>query len=87
MDVVGTLVTQGGFGVIAGIFLWLFIQERKEHREDKKADQLRIEELHSLRLDDAKNVTMSLKEVLEGNTASNRILSEKIEIAKAGAQK
>lgn len=83
MDVVGTLVTQGGFGIIAGIFLWLFLQERKEHREDRKTDQALIVALQDARLADTKSEANDLKIILEGNTQANRILSEKIEIAKA----
>lgn len=82
MDIVGTLITQGGFGIIAGIFLWLFLQERKEHREDRKTDQTLIAALQDARLSDTKEVGNALKDVLEGNSQSMRILSEKIEIAK-----
>lgn len=87
MDVVGTLLTQGGFGIIAGIFLWLFLQERKEHRDDNKAYQVVIAGLQDARLGDTKTEADDLKGILDGNTQSMRILSEKIEIAKSGVPK
>jgi len=87
MDIVGTLISQGGFGLIAAVFLWLFLQERKEHREDRKIDQALIAALQDARLVDTKEVSSSLKGVLEGNASSMRILSEKIEIVKNGAKK
>ena len=33
MDIVQELITQGGLGLMAGVFLWLYIQERKDHKE------------------------------------------------------
>ena len=48
MDIVETLITQGGLGLMAGVFLWLYIQERKEHKAtrdkyEKSLDDRRID--------------------------------------------
>lgn len=82
MDLIGPLITQGGFGLIAGIFLWLFMQERKDHRDDRRADQIAIRELQDARLNDQREVSRDITTVLQGNSQAMSILSEKIEIAK-----
>lgn len=48
MDPVQTLITQGGLGIMAGVFLWLYIQERREHKTtrdkyEKSLDDRRID--------------------------------------------
>lgn len=48
MEPVSTLVTQGGLGIMAGVFLWLYLQERKEHKTtrdkyEKSLDDRRID--------------------------------------------
>ena len=82
MDLLGPLVSQGGLGLVAAIFLWLFIQERKEHREDHRTDQTAIRELQDARLSDQRDTTREVTTVLQGNAQAMTVLSEKIEIGK-----
>lgn len=72
------LLTQGVLGIAClamGIII-IYLQ-RKIDKKDA-----RIEELYQLRLADSKEVSKEVTAVLEGNSQSNRILAEKIEIAK-----
>lgn len=77
-DVTTYLLTQGVLGV-ACIILGVVCTKLYNKTERQQA---RIEELQELRLQDSKEVTRDVTEVLQGNSQSNRILAEKIEIAK-----
>lgn len=72
------LFTQGVLGVVVVALSTVCVKlYNKSERQ-----QLRIEELQELRLQDSKEVTKDVTEVLSGNSQNMRILSEKIEIAK-----
>lgn len=72
------LFTQGVLGIVVVALSTVCIKlYNKSERQ-----QLRIEELQDLRLDDSKQVTKDVTEVLQGNSQNMRVLSEKIEIAK-----
>lgn len=72
------LFTQGVLGVVVVALVTVVIKlYNKSERQ-----QLRIEELQELRLQDSKEVTKDVTEVLQGNSQNMRVLSEKIEIAK-----
>lgn len=72
------LFTQGVLGVVVVALSTVCIKlYNKSERQ-----QLRIEELQDLRLDDSKQVTKDVTDVLQGNSQNMRVLSEKIEIAK-----
>lgn len=76
------LFTQGVLGVVAAALSTVCIKlYNKSERQ-----QLRIEELQNLRLEDSKQVTKDVTDVLQGNSQNLRILSEKIEIAKGSKQ-
>jgi hypothetical protein len=79
MDGVTTyLLTQGVLGVVV---VGLIVVCGKLYNKTEK-QQARIEELQELRLQDSKEVTRDVTEVLQGNAHSNLILAEKIEVAK-----
>jgi hypothetical protein len=89
MEIVGPLITQGGLGLVAAVALWLYIQERREHREDNKMHreeekslQAQIYGIQDARLIDQRETTRDVTEVLQANSQAIRILSEKIEIGK-----
>jgi ribosome maturation factor RimP len=48
--------------------------------------QDRIQELQDLRLQDSKDISDKVTEVLQGNSQSNLILAEKIEVSKRGRE-
>lgn len=63
---------------MAGVFLWLFLQERKDHnvtRSEKSA-------LEAAGKQESKEVTKEVVQVLNGNATAMSLLSEKIEFAK-----
>lgn len=72
------LFTQGVLGVVVVALVTVCI---KLYNKTEK-QQARIEELQELRLQDSKEVTKDVTEVLQGNAQSNLILAEKIEVAK-----
>lgn len=78
MEIVGPLLQQAGFGFMAGVFLWLFLQERKEHKADRAEDRAEIKALQEARINDNKETTKEVTEVLQGNTQSNYLLAERI---------
>lgn len=79
MEPVSTyLFTQGVLGVVVVALVTVVI---KLYNKTERL-QLRIEELQDLRLTDSKEITKDVTEVLQGNSQSNRILAEKIEIVK-----
>lgn len=77
------LFTQGVLGVVVVALSTVCI---KLYNKAEK-QQLRIEELQELRLQDTKEVAKDITDVLQGNSQSNRILAEKIELAKAQGAK
>lgn len=72
------LFTQGVLGVACLVLGAVVIyQNKKIDRRDE-----RIQQLQDLRLADQKEVTKEVTSVVENNSQSIRVLSEKIEIAK-----
>ena len=78
-EVTTYLFTQGVLGVACIVIG--FVAVKLYNKNERQ--QLRIDELQELRLQDSKEVTKDVTEVLQGNSQSNRILAEKIEVAKA----
>lgn len=77
-DATTYLFTQGILGIVAVVLSTVCIKlYNKTERQET-----RIQELQDLRLEDSKEVTRDVTAVLQGNAQSNRILAEKIEIAK-----
>lgn len=78
MDPVTQLITQGGLGIMAGVFLWLYLQERKEHKETRA----RHETVMEARRVDAKDTVDKVIEPLRGISQGIQMLSDKIEAVK-----
>lgn len=72
------LFTQGVLGIVVVALSTVCI---KLYNKSEK-QQLRIEELQDLRLEDSKQLTKDVTDVVQGNSQNMRVLSEKIEIAK-----
>ena len=77
------LLTQGVLGVV--VLALIYVCNKLYTKTEKQ--QARIEELQELRLQDSKEVTRDVTEVLQGNAHSNLILAEKIEVAKERSRK
>ncbi len=78
MDVVAILIQQGGFAIIAGIFLWLYLGEKKDHSETRKRYEASLE----VRITDAKETTESVTVPLSQMAQGIKLLSDKIIIGK-----
>lgn len=68
----------GSAGIIAGIFFWLYMEERKEHKETRR---LYMESLGD-RLSDSKNSVTKVTDALSGISLGIQNISDKIEISK-----
>lgn len=79
MEPVSTLVTQGGLGIMAGVFLWLYIQERKEH----KATRDKYEKSLDDRRVDAKEVQDTITPALQSISQNVSQLNDKIVLAQS----
>lgn len=78
MDPVAELFKQGIIGIVAGIFLWLYLAERKDHAQTRKEKDALME---ARRLD-AKETVDSVTQPLQTISQGIALLSEKIEIGK-----
>lgn len=78
MDPVQTLLTQGGLGLIAGVFLWLYLLERKEHKDTRN----KVDALQEARRLDAVETRTDVTDMLPVISQSLLNIGDKIEIAK-----
>lgn len=78
MDPVQTLLAQGGLGLLAGTFMWLYLNERKESKEARK----RIDELQEARRLDAVEARTDVTGVMSGLSQNLALFTEKIETAR-----
>ena len=83
MDVVPTLLSQGGFGVMAGVFLWLYLSERGEHKETRKT----LSEAQEARRLDAVETRNDVTSLLPGISQSLLHISDKIEAVQTSKRK
>jgi hypothetical protein len=72
------LLRQGIMGLVAGIFFWLYMTERKEHSQTRKEKDA----LMDARRIDAKETTDNIVAPLQNIAQGINLLSEKIEIGK-----
>ena len=77
MDIVETLITQGGLGLMAGVFLWLYIQERREHKETRTKYEGSLEAKRV----DAKETLDNITEPVRGISQGIQQLNDKIVVA------
>ncbi len=79
MDPVQQLITQGGLGLMAGTFLWLYLQERREHKAtrdkyEKSLDDRRI---------DAKDTIDKIEAPLSAISQGISNLNDKVVVAQS----
>ena len=78
MEPYQTLIAQGGLGLLAGIFFWLYMQERK----DRKDLQTKVDALHEARRLDAVETRTDVTSVLPGISQTLQNIYDKIEVSK-----
>lgn len=83
MEIAAELFKQGTMGLAAGIFFWLYLQERS----DKKKVQDSKDALMEARRLDAAESRRDVTDVLPGLKQSIDTLSSKIEVGKSGRRK
>lgn len=87
MDPISPLITQGGIGVLAALLLWLFLAERKDHREDNRANLLTINQLQEARRLDAVESRSEVTSVLPSISQSLNTITDKIEVVQQNTTK
>lgn len=78
MDFLPELLKQGALGLVAGIFLWLFLQEKSERKQLQKDKDVLME---ARRLD-ATEFNKMLNSMLPNITNALQAISDKIEATK-----
>lgn len=78
MDLVAELVKQGLLGIFAGVFLWFYIQEKKDHEKTRQS----LIASFTDRLADSEKNTVSVLTTAQGMSQSVNLLTEKIEVSK-----
>ena len=79
-SVEGYLFTQGVLGVSSIVLGYVCSRLYRKN----EALQEKIEELHSARLADSKQVVAEVTSVIEGNSQNMRVFAEKIEVVQRG---
>lgn len=74
----GEFLKQGILGLVAGVFLWLYVSERSDHQ--KTRDKLELSQNN--RIDDSKENMEKVTTPLQGISQGIQNLSDKIEISK-----
>lgn len=78
MEPLNSLLAQGGFGITAAIMLWLYIGERKDHKETLKL----VTELQEARRLDAVETRTDVTQVLQGISQNLESINTKIVVSK-----
>lgn len=78
---VDALIAQGGLGLLAGVFLWLFLQERSDHKQTRKEKEALLEARRQDAIDTVDNVTKPLKDIAE----TQRVIYDKLLVGRVGA--
>lgn len=79
-DITSTLLQQTGFGFMAGVFLWLYVTERKEHATTRKEKDALME---ARRLD-AKETLEKVEEPLSSIAQSTKFIADKLIAVRKG---
>lgn len=74
------LLGYGVTGAVAVLFLWLYLNERKEHKhtQDKLIDS------YTKRAEEARETVNSIQQPLEAMSTGIRAISDKIDISRRG---
>lgn len=78
MDFLPELLKQGALGLVAGIFLWLFLQEKSDRKQLQKDKDTLME---ARRADAAENNKL-LNSILPNISSALEVISAKIEATK-----
>lgn len=78
MEILPELLKQGIIGLVAGIFFWMYMIERKEHRETRE----KLESSMDARRLDAKETTETITAPLNSIASGIQLLTDKILINK-----
>lgn len=78
MDGVAELLKQGGLGVTAALFLWLYSQERKDRKEYQDKYEASLE----ARRVDAKETTEQVTTPMQDISRGIKLLTDKIILGK-----
>lgn len=89
MEPANSLVTQGGLGLAAGVFLWAWLQERKDNKQNQKdaavelkAQRDKYEAQAEARRLDAVESRVELTALANASTDAMKGLAEKIRAGK-----
>lgn len=77
---VETLLAQGGLGLLAGVFLWLFLQERAEHKETRKQKDALLEARRVDAVETVDNVTKPLQDIAQ----TQQLIYDKLLVGRRG---
>ena len=77
-----TLLAQGGFGILAGVFLWLFLQERSDHKQTRKEKDALLEARRLDAVETVDNVTKPLKDIAQ----TQQLIYDKLLVGRVGAE-
>lgn len=64
---------------MAGVFLWLYIGEKKEHRQDNKDNNQIIRDLQEGRRVDAKESSEKIEVIASNSSQAMNRISDKVE--------
>lgn len=80
-EILKTLIVQGGLGVVAGIFFYLYNQVRGELKDERAAHDATRKEKEALmeaRRIDAKETLEKIEEPLQSIAQSQRFIADKL---------
>lgn len=77
-QLIATLITQGGLGVVAAIFFWLYISERNDHKKTRDAKDVLLE---ARRLD-AKDTVDKVTGPLSSISDTLKLVYDKLVVSK-----
>lgn len=79
---IDTLLAQGGFGILAGVFLWLFLQERSDHKQTRKEKDALLEARRVDAVETVDNVTKPLKDIAQ----TQQLIYDKLLVGRIGVE-
>lgn len=77
-----TLLAQGGFGIVAAVSLWLFLQERSDHKQTRKEKDALLEARRVDAVETVDNVTKPLRDIAQ----TQQLIYDKLLVGKIGAR-
>lgn len=73
-SIINTLLLQGGFGITTALFFWLYLAEKRDHKDTRKEKDALME---ARRLD-AKETLEKIEEPLRSIAQSQSFIADKI---------